>query len=111
MRVFWPWVMAGLLAILPGAAHAWSELGHRLVGDLAERRLMPQALAEVRRLLAGEAEPTLGGAASWADALRYSDPVRFQATSAWHYINARGGGCDFELARDCANGNCVVAAI
>lgn len=72
---------------------------------------MPQARAEVRRLLAGEAEPTLGGVASWADALRYRDPARFQSTSAWHYINARGGGCQFEVGRDCPNGNCVVTAI
>ena len=34
-----------------------------------------------------------GGIASWADALRYRDGVRFRATSSWHYINAKGGGC------------------
>src|SRR5690606_14079888 len=71
----------------------------------------PKAKAEVARLLAGEADPSLGGVASWADDLRDSDPARFKATSRWHYLNARGGGCDFDLERDCPGGGCVVGAI
>ena len=43
--------------------------------------------------------------------LRSLDPERFKATSRWHYINAKGGGCGFELERDCPNGDCVVMAI
>lgn len=92
-------------------AHAWSRLGHSLVGELAQRHLDPKARAEVATLLAGERDPTLGGVASWADDLRNSDPDRFKATSRWHYINVKGGGCDFDLARDCPDGNCVVGAI
>ena len=92
-------------------AGAWGKLGHALVGDLAERHLDPKAKAEVAVLLAGEAEPTLAGIASWADDLRGSDPERFKATSRWHYINAKGGGCAFEIERDCSNGDCVVVAI
>jgi hypothetical protein len=49
--------------------------------------------------------------ATWADDLRYSDPPRFKQTSKWHYINAKGGGCGFDVARDCPDGGCVVAAI
>ena len=92
-------------------AFAWAALGHRLVGVLAERHLDPAAEAEVHALLAGEPDPTLAGVAAWVDALRNSDPPRFKATSRWHYINAQGGGCDFDLARDCPDGNCVVAQI
>ncbi|MFT3761188.1 MAG: S1/P1 nuclease [Pseudoxanthomonas sp.] len=98
-----------LLTPLPGGA--WSRLGHRLVADLAATRLTPQARAEVDRLLAGEPDPTLGGIASWADDLRDADPDRFKATSRWHYINAKGGGCGFVVQRDCPDGNCAVAAI
>jgi hypothetical protein len=109
-------LLRSLLVLLLGwglaaPAFGWSQLGHTLVGDLAELELSPAARAQVRELLAGEREPTLGGIASWADALRYSEPARFRATSAWHYINARGGGCAFDLARDCREGNCIVAAI
>ena len=103
-------LFAALLAASP-AALAWSALGHRLVGAIAERHLDPAAEAQVRALLAGEPDPTLAGVAYWADALRTDDPPRFKATSRWHYINARGGGCDFDLARDCPDGGCVVAQI
>jgi hypothetical protein len=41
--------MAGLV---PLPALAWSALGHRLVGYLAEDHLSPAAKFEVRRLLA-----------------------------------------------------------
>jgi len=103
-------VFAALSAASP-AALAWSALGHRLVGAIAERHLSPAAEAEVRELLAGEPDPTLAGVAYWADALRNDDPPRFKLTSRWHYINAQGGGCDFDEARDCPDGNCVVAQI
>ena len=105
-------LIAALLCLgAASTAYAWSRLGHSLVGELAERHLDPAAKAEVAQLLAGEADPTLGGIASWADDLRNSDPERFKQTSRWHYINARGGGCQFDVARDCANGGCVVSAI
>lgn len=92
-------------------AAAWGQLGHGMVGELAQRHLDPRASAEVAALLAGEPEPTLAGVAMWADDLRNSDPERFKATSRWHYINATGGGCGYDLARDCPDGNCVVGAI
>src|SRR5688500_17561359 len=101
-------VLGALLLVAP-LAFGWSALGHRLVGKLAQRHLDPQAQAEVAALLAGEPEPTLAGVATWADELRNSNPPRFKATSKWHYINAKGGGCDFDLERDCPGGDCVVA--
>lgn len=104
-----------LLALLclgaTSTALAWSRLGHAMVGEIAQRHLDPVARAEVARLLAGEPIPTLAGVASWADDLRATDPDRFRQTSHWHYINARGGGCGFDLARDCPDGDCVVGAI
>lgn len=102
-------VAAALLAAAP--VHAWGELGHQLVGDLAQRHLTPPAKAEVAALLAGEAEPTLGGVAMWADHLRDADPTRFKATSRWHYVTMPEGICQFDAARDCEGGECVVGAI
>ncbi|MEO6364463.1 MAG: S1/P1 nuclease, partial [Luteimonas sp.] len=106
-------VLAALLLVLVFSppALAWSKFGHRLVGELAGRHLDASAQAEVRTLLAGEPDPTLAGVAYWADALRDDDPPRFKATSPWHYVNAKGGGCDVQMARDCADGNCVIGAI
>lgn len=107
-------LLAALLCMgAVSTAAAWGQLGHGLVGELAQRHLDPKARAEVAALLAGEPDPTLAGVASWADDIRNRDPARFKATSRWHYINAKGGGggCGFDLARDCPDGNCVVGAI
>lgn len=100
------------LVLLPAPpALAWSALGHRLVGELAQRHLEPAANAEVAALLAGEPDPTLAGVATWADRLRDTDPPRFKATSRWHYVSMLPGSCRFDAARDCADGGCVIKAI
>jgi hypothetical protein len=94
------------------AAMAWSALGHKLVGALAERHLDPAAEAQVKLLLAGEPDPTLAGVADWADRLRDLDPARFKATSRWHYVNTPPGqACAYVPERDCPDGQCVIGAI
>ena len=99
------------LLLLAPSAMAWSALGHRLVGELAQRHLSPAATAEVAVLLAGEPKPTLAGVATWADTLRDGDPERARATSRWHYVNLPPGTCRVEAGSDCANGDCEVGAI
>ncbi len=101
--------LASMLAAAP--ALAWSTLGHQMVGELAQRHLTPAAQAEVATMLAGEPDPSLSGVAKWADELRAAESDRFKTTASWHYINAQGGGCRFDRARDCPDGNCVVGAI
>lgn len=97
--------------LLAAPAVAWAPLGHRLVGDLAQRQLTPTAQREVKRLLAGEKEPSLAGVANWADELRNTDPARFKATSKWHYVNHANQQCVFNAEADCKDGNCVVTQI
>jgi hypothetical protein len=105
-------LVAIVLVVCAPVALAWANLGHRLVGELAQRHLDPGAAAEVARLLAGEPDPTLAGVATWADAMRNDDPPRFKATSKWHYVNtAPGADCHYVAERDCPDGNCVVGAI
>ena len=99
-----------LLLVASPVALAWSALGHRLVGDLAARHLQPSTQRQIQSLLAGEAEPTLAGIADWADDLRSSNPAYFRATARWHYIDL-GPDCDYEPARDCVGGQCLVGAI
>ena len=99
------------LALVAAPASAWGELGHRLVGQLAQPLLTPRAAAGIAELLHGEPDPTLAGIANWADTMRASEPERFKATSRWHYINFSPGSCRFDATRDCADGACVVGAI
>ncbi|HEY4555313.1 MAG TPA: S1/P1 nuclease [Lysobacter sp.] len=99
-----------LLAVTP-PAFAWGALGHRLVGALAEDELTPAARRELATLLAGEAEPTLAGIATWADELRSSDPGLGRRSAPWHYVNLAEHDCGYDAARDCPRGDCVVEAI
>ena len=102
-------LLLGLVVAAPVVA--WGALGHKLVGELAQRHLTPAANAEVARLLAGEPDPTLAGIANWADTLRNSDPERFKQTSRWHYVNLSSDQCRYAPERDCKDGECVVGAI
>ena len=49
--------------------------------------------------------------ANWADNLRATDPGLGRRSARWHYVNIAGPGCEFDAARDCPRGNCVVAAL
>ncbi|TKS53352.1 S1/P1 nuclease [Luteimonas yindakuii] len=103
--------LAAGLVLASSPAHAWGPRGHRLVADIAEAGLQPQARAQVDALLEGETEPTLAGVANWADELRASDPDLGRRSASWHYVNIAEQGCDYDAGRDCRAGGCVVEAI
>jgi hypothetical protein len=90
-------------------APAWSGFGHRLVGELAERRLSPEARAQVRDLLRDEAEPTLAAVSPWPDRVR--DEPAYAWTAPLHYVRIHDRRCRYAASRDCEDGECVVGAI
>ena len=106
-----PALLASLMLLLAGPVGAWGPQGHRLVAALAWADLTPQTQAEVAILLAGEADPTLPGIANWADQLRAEDPDLGKRSASWHYVNIGEEACQYDAARDCPGGNCVVGAI
>ena len=108
---FFPLFAALALLFASGPALAWGVKAHRIVADLAARDLTPAARGQVQALLAGEPDPTLPGIANWADELRENDAVRGRATAPWHYLNFPRRQGEYVPARDCPDGNCVVAAI
>jgi nuclease S1 len=93
-----------LLASAP-SARAWGFEGHRMIASLAEQQLSRAARAEVRRLLAQEPGATLSSISTWAD------EHRSPASGRWHYVNFPPGHCDYQPARDCAGGACVIEAL
>ena len=103
---------AAALACLmaPAPAAAWGSRAHRVVGLLAQDQLQPDAAAEVARLLAGQPEPTLAGVAYWADAEREAGTDLGERTERWHYVNLPAT-CEYAPARDCPDGDCVIAAV
>ncbi|MBA0048889.1 S1/P1 nuclease [Mycobacteroides sp. LB1] len=98
--------VALLLATAPLAA-AWGPQGHNIVGAVADSELTPAVRAEVSRLLAGEANPTLAGVANWADQVRPSRPD----TAPWHYADIAENNCQYVPAINGDNGNNVIEAI
>lgn len=92
-----------LLAPLP--ALAWDATAHQTVAWIAQSRLTPQAKQIVERLLAQEPGSTLINITSWADEHRSSENTR------WHYVNFPRRNCHYQPARDCPDGECVIAKI
>ncbi|MGV8940496.1 MAG: S1/P1 nuclease [Lysobacter sp.] len=102
----------GACALLaPFDASAWGPRGHQLVASLANDALTPQAYREVERLLADDPAQDLAGIASWADELREHDPDLGKRSARWHYVNIAERNCQYDAARDCPDGDCVIEAI
>ena len=112
MRPALPLAALALSAALAAPpAGAWGRPAHRVVAELAQAQLRPGARAEAARLLASEPEPTLAGVSAWADELRQEGGEAGKRSKRWHYVDFGGPDCEYVPARDCPDGDCVVAAI
>ena len=60
----------------------WGKIGHKVVGEIAERKLNPEVKNIVNNLLNGE---SMSAASTWADEIK-SDP-NYKKYSPWHYVN------------------------
>ncbi|MEO8810908.1 MAG: S1/P1 nuclease [Rhodanobacter sp.] len=86
------------------ATQAWGPEGHAIVADIAQQHLNPVAAAEVDSLLKLEGLSRLDQISSWADANRKEMP----GTGEWHYVDIPLSASDYDAARDCHEGNCIV---
>jgi hypothetical protein len=98
-----------LLLLLAPPARAWGPDGHAIVGEIAQRRLTPQAAEAVAALLGPRA--SLASFGSWAD----DERARDRSTAGWHFVDIPLEETRYDAARDCVHdgraGDCVVAAI
>jgi hypothetical protein len=97
------WLAAALLP--GGVAWAWGPVGHQAVAMAARAQLTPAALAHLQELMALEPGTTLAELATWADEHRSPE------TAPWHYVNFPAGDCNYRPARDCPDGQCIVAVL
>ena len=67
------------LFFISHGALAWGPIGHRVVGEIAQKRLKPEIAQKVSEILNRQ---TLPDVANWADLIR-SDPQWIKA-SPWH---------------------------
>jgi len=98
-------------------ACAWGPEGHRIIGDIAQKYLLPQAREEVARLLRGDRladgktfsyRETLADIANWADEIK--DFPYGKARSTWHYDNVPLCGAAAPSAY-CPRGRCASAQL
>ncbi|RYE39674.1 MAG: S1/P1 Nuclease, partial [Sphingobacteriales bacterium] len=75
-----------IVLYLPFSAAAWSMLGHRIVGKIAENHLSKKASKAVKRILGNE---SLAMASTWGDFIK-SDPT-FDYMYNWHFVNLPSG--------------------
>lgn len=99
-------ILCATVISVPTLARAWGAEGHRIIARLAEVQLTPAAKSEVDRLLSIEPGADLASISTWAD------ETRSPSAAAWHYVNLpRDADCQYDAARDCPDGKCVVGAI
>lgn len=110
-----PPIRAGLIVLVLAAAsgsfqkaYAWGQEGHSIVAEIAQRRLSPEATANVARLIGSGA--SLASVASWADDVRGARPETYN----WHFVDIAKADAIYVEERDCkasAKGDCVVKAL
>lgn len=101
-------LLAALLPVVACAppASGWGADGHRIVAEIAVRRLTPQTAEQIDRLLGGLSLPEVS---TWADEVRPQEPYRWSAPM--HYVNLAPGAVRYDGGRDCPEVGCVVEAI
>ncbi|WP_192820091.1 S1/P1 nuclease [Rufibacter sp. LB8] len=78
-------LLLALFVYLPLQSMGWGMIGHRVVGEIAERNMSKKAKNNVRKLL-GE---SIAMSSNWPDFIK-SDPA-FKYLDNWHYVNLKEG--------------------
>ena len=91
-----------LILATPQGAWAWGREGHEIIVMVAEHNIRPETAARMRDLLAPESSEE---ASVWADEYRHAH----RETGPWHYIDIPLADSRIDLARECRNGDCVIA--
>lgn len=71
---------------LPFQSNAWGLLGHRIIGQIAESYLTPNAKKEITKIL-GTETPAI--ASNWADFIKSDSTMSY--LSPWHFVDVSGG--------------------
>jgi hypothetical protein len=93
-------IVTGLASAQPGLA--WGHEGHQVIALIAEQYLTAASKAKATDLLDGS---MIDAVASWADEYRRDH----HETGPWHYINIPLADSKIDMARECPDGNCVIA--
>ncbi len=85
-KFFITFFFSGFFFYIPLQSMAWGMLGHRIVGEIADKYLTAKARAEIKKILGNE---TIAMCSNWADFIKSDTNYRY--LSPWHYINLEKG--------------------
>lgn len=85
-NVFKVIILIGLFIYLPFQSMAWGVIGHRVVGEIADKYVSATARTKINQILGTE---SIAMVSNWADFIR-SD-TSFKYLNTWHYINLDSG--------------------
>jgi hypothetical protein len=90
----------------------WGETGHVIVAMIAEKHLKQNAKHGIAELL-GTQRISSPAVAVWADKIRHVKVFekKFPKNGQWHYVDIPFDAKEFDPARDCKTGNCVIDKI
>ncbi|WP_207435680.1 S1/P1 nuclease [Sabulibacter ruber] len=86
MSVLKKLVVICFFVYLPLQSMAWGMLGHRIVGEIADRNISAKTRKNIKKILGNE---SIAMASNWADFIK-SDPS-YNYLNNWHYINLKQG--------------------
>jgi len=70
-------------------ASAWGQLGHYLIGYMAERQMKKSVLSKVEKVLY---PMSLGRSGTWMDEIKADDAYDY--ANSWHYLTSKNGEYD-----------------
>jgi hypothetical protein len=94
-----------LLALCAVSVYSWGNVGHTIVGSIAQQYLSTTAQSMVSQLISGD----LSTVATWADNVKHTSAYAWSA--GLHYIDTPDWECGFTPSTDCVGGECVSGAI
>ncbi|GMQ30114.1 S1/P1 nuclease [Algoriphagus confluentis] len=85
-------ILTVVMVLTVSQAFAWGQLGHYLIGLMAEKQMKRSTLKKVEKVLY---PMSLGRSGTWMDEIR-SDRAYDYATT-WHYLTSKNGEYDPEI--------------
>lgn len=102
MRKFSATFLVLAFTLTPSLNFAWGREGHHVIVILAEHYMHHETAVRVHQLLGSE---SLEDPSVWADEYRRDH----RETGPWHYIDIPLADSKLDMARECPNGDCVIA--
>ena len=91
---------AAIVLSAPAENARWGREGHKIVCEIAWRRLDPEGRQLVSDLRRHDPSETFADSCTWADAVRYTT---HRHTRTYHYINVPTGSHGVDMERDCGH--------